>query len=520
MLKNLSFKKKILVSFAFNIFLFVCIIIFLFNTQSKLGQLQDEGATRFKDSDSISHVLQEVAEVYSVIADAQINHNLEETKKDLIEIKKQMEENVNLVKKVVDTDDEKKWAREFEENYHIYVGTFENEMLVELEKSSTLNAKTKELDEKLDGLRNETIKYLKLIDHSIGEESRQSDIEFDKTFRQGLKVSALAALLVSVLSIFISMLMANSISRELVEIKNELIRAFDQILENAHKVSTAAQNLSESTSEQASAIQQTSSSIEEMSSMIKKTSDSASDSTQLSRSSAQNAVKGKMTADNLVNSVNEIEVNNKVIMTEVESGNRKIGEIVVLINEIGAKTKVINDIVFQTKLLSFNASVEAARAGEQGKGFSVVAEEIGNLAQMSGKAATEISAMLDDSTLKVKSVIEETQRSVSTILAKGNQVVRQGVEVAEETSHILEVIDRDVKSMSVNIKEISEATDEQAKGAEQVTQAVHQLDSVTQMNSALSQQLFSYSKDLSAQTEKLNNAMLSLAKIVEGQAKN
>jgi methyl-accepting chemotaxis protein len=520
MLKNLSFKKKILLSFAFNIFLFVCIILFLFNSQSKLGAIQDDGALRFKDSDVIAHVLLDVAEVYAVAADAQINHNLDETKSDLIKIKKDMEENINRVKKTIDTDDEKKWAKEFETNYRDYVGTFENEMLPELEKSAVLNAKTKELDDKIDGLRNEAIKYLKLIDQSIGEESRQADLEFDKTFQRGLKFSAIAAIVVSVLSILLSLLMANSISNELVEIKNELIRAFDQILENAHKVSTAAQNLSESTSEQASAIQQTSSSIEEMSSMIKKTLDSASDSTQLSRTSAQNAVKGKTTADNLISSVNEIEVNNKVIMTEIESGNRKIGEIVVLINEIGAKTKVINDIVFQTKLLSFNASVEAARAGEQGKGFSVVAEEIGNLAQMSGKAATEISAMLDDSILKVKGVIEETQRSVSSILSKGNQAVRQGVEVAEETSQILEVIDRDVKSMSVNIKEISEATDEQSKGAEQVTQAVHQLDSVTQMNSALSQQLFSYSKDLSEQTEKLNNAMLSLTKIVEGQAKN
>ncbi len=51
--------------------------------------------------------------------------------------------------------------------------------------------------------------------------------------------------------------------------------------------------------------------------------------------------------------------------------------------DIGDKTKVINDIVFQTKRLSFNASVEAARAGEHGKGFAVVAEEVGNLAQMS-----------------------------------------------------------------------------------------------------------------------------------------
>ena len=59
--------------------------------------------------------------------------------------------------------------------------------------------------------------------------------------------------------------------------------------------------------------------------------------------------------------------------------NKEIQEIVKVIAEIGNKTKVINDIVFQTKLLSFNASVEAARAGENGKGFAVVAEEVGKL---------------------------------------------------------------------------------------------------------------------------------------------
>jgi methyl-accepting chemotaxis protein len=78
-------------------------------------------------------------------------------------------------------------------------------------------------------------------------------------------------------------------------------------------------------------------------------------------------------------------------MNQINYSNEQMSEIVKVIQEIETKTKVINDIVFQTKLLSFNASVEAARAGEQGKGFAVVAEEVGNLAQMSGNAAKEIS---------------------------------------------------------------------------------------------------------------------------------
>ncbi|EQC49763.1 methyl-accepting chemotaxis protein [Bacteriovorax sp. DB6_IX] len=97
--------------------------------------------------------------------------------------------------------------------------------------------------------------------------------------------------------------------------------------------------------------------------------------------------------------MNGIKNSNEAILTTTSEGNKKINEIVSVINEISEKTKVINDIVFQTKLLSFNASVEAARAGEHGKGFAVVAEEVGNLAQMSGKAAEEMVKFLESLSL-------------------------------------------------------------------------------------------------------------------------
>lgn len=515
--QNLSLKKKIITSFLGLILLFVLVLAFLLHSQNKLGSLQDEGATRFKQSQYLSHVVSEVSEIYSVSADAIINHNLTETKKDLAEIHSKMEKSIAEVEKMPDTPDEKKWVEDFKSNYTQYVATIENDLLKELEVNSTITPNIKDIDEKIDHLREKTLAPLKAFLNSLENESKAADEIFDTTFKNGIRFSITAAIVATLLAMVFAFLLANNIGKVLGAIKIELTSAFQSIAQNAEQVANAASNLSEAATEQASAIQETSASMEEMTSMIKKTADSASESTRLSKSSASNAIKGKQTSEHLMNSVNEIEENNKHILSAVENGNEKIGEIVLLIQEIGNKTKVINDIVFQTKLLSFNASVEAARAGEHGKGFSVVAEEVGNLAEMSGKAALEISGMLEESTSKVKSVIDETQRSVSEILSKGNSVVKQGLSVANDTAKILDIIDNDVRGVDANILEISTASNEQARGAEQVAQALHQLDQTTQMNSALSQQLFDYSKGLTTQTDNLKTAVLSLEKIVEGQ---
>jgi methyl-accepting chemotaxis protein len=514
---KLSLKKKIISTFVALILIFMLVLAFLLNSQNKLGGMQDQGAERFKAAQQISHTVSEVAEVYSVSADAVINHDLVQTKKDLIEIKNNMAKSTAEIEKLADTAEEKKWAEEFKTNYIKYVDMIEKDMVPELEKFDGINPKIREIDGKIDKIREETLAPLKLYLTSLEKESAESDKVFDSTFKEGIRVSIIASVIVTLVALFFAFTLASNIGKILANIKEEITKAFQTIAENAEKVAAAAGNLSEATTEQASAIQETSASMEEMTSMIKKTADSATESTRLSRSSAQNAIKGKETSEHLMNSVKEIETNNKQIMTEVERGNVRIGEIVTLINEIGNKTKVINDIVFQTKLLSFNASVEAARAGEQGKGFAVVAEEVGNLAQMSGKAAQEISEMLDDSTKKVQTVIDETQRSVGAILSKGNAVVLEGLSVSGQNADILKIIDSDVKSVDANIMEISVASDEQARGAEQVAQALHQLDQTTQMNSNLSQQLFEYSKGLTGQTENLKQAVYTLEKIVEGE---
>ena len=115
--------------------------------------------------------------------------------------------------------------------------------------------------------------------------------------------------------------------------------------------------------------------------MVKRNEENAEGSKIISDQGMQSSEAGRKAMTSMMEAIHEIDESNKDILKTVEDSNNNISEISNSIRQIGEKTKVINDIVFQTKLLSFNASVEAARAGEQGKGFAVVAEEVGNLAR-------------------------------------------------------------------------------------------------------------------------------------------
>jgi methyl-accepting chemotaxis protein-1 (serine sensor receptor) len=214
-------------------------------------------------------------------------------------------------------------------------------------------------------------------------------------------------------------------------------------------VSTAAQqiargndDLSQRTQEQASSLEETASSMEEMTSTVKQNAENASHANQLARGAREQAERGGEVASQAV-----------VAMKEINASSRKIAEIVSLIDEIA----------FQTNLLSLNAAVEAARAGEQGRGFAVVATEVRNLAQRSAGAAKEIKALINDSAEKVKA----------------------GSELVDQSGKALAEIVDSVKKVTDIVAEIAAASQEQSAGIDQVNHAVLQMDEMTQQNAAL-----------------------------------
>ncbi|MBX9767846.1 MAG: methyl-accepting chemotaxis protein, partial [Bdellovibrionales bacterium] len=332
-----------------------------------------------------------------------------------------------------------------------------------------------------------------------------------------LNIYLLAIIGVGVICIsFFSYGIGNSIARHLKGIASSLDRTSKELGQASQKSAQTSGSLSESSTEQASSIQETMASAEEISAMVNQNADSAVKALQIVTQNQKSSEEGTRSIGEMTIAIKEIREANGQILQQMETSNREFAEIVKIISEIGEKTNVINEIVFQTKLLSFNASVEAARAGEHGKGFAVVAEEVGNLAQMSGNAAKEITDMLSDSIRKVNGIVENTRTRVDGLIEIGKDKIATGQATAEKCKFALEKIGENATAISQMISEIANASKEQAQGVSEINKAIGQMDQVTQQNSVSAQESADQAGQLKTHAHVLHDAVVDFVQFIEG----
>lgn len=266
-----------------------------------------------------------------------------------------------------------------------------------------------------------------------------------------------------------------------------------KILESGKKLDTINQD-------QAAAQHETSSSIQEVSAMVEKTNESAKSSKMFATQSRDISINGLNTVKDMVASIVDIEKTNESLVSTVEENNQRFSKIVDAINTISDKTHVITDIVFQTKLLSFNASVEAARAGEQGKGFSVVAEEVGNLAEVSGKASNEISSILVDNIKLVEDTVQRVKDDLEIIMRQVKEKISEGNARANSCNVIFEEINLNTQKITSTIDEISLATNEQTQGVSEILKAMERLNKLLDTNNSISRESIKLGEELHEQS--------------------
>ncbi|NOZ62858.1 MAG: methyl-accepting chemotaxis protein [Calditrichaeota bacterium] len=229
-------------------------------------------------------------------------------------------------------------------------------------------------------------------------------------------------------------------------IVSEIRVSAENVAAGSEELSSASQQMSQGATEQAASTEEVASSMEQMVTNIR-----------------QNAENAKATEEIAAQSTKDM-----------RDGVAAANETVQAMHTIAEKISIIEEIARQTNMLALNAAIEAARAGEHGKGFAVVAAEVRKLAERSRKAAAEISDL--------------TAASVETV---------------EKAGAMLDKLLPEIERTAELVKEITAASEEQRLGADQINEAIQQLDTVTQQNASAAEELSATSEELASQAMQL-----------------
>jgi len=239
----------------------------------------------------------------------------------------------------------------------------------------------------------------------------------------------------------------------------------------AAQITSASHSLANGAAEQAGSIERTSVSSHEVSTMTQKNATSTYEAAELMGMVDKRVGEANRTLDGMVLS-----------MQEINASSEKIARII----------RVIDEIAFQTNILALNAAVEAARAGEAGLGFSVVADEVRNLAQRCAQAAKDTAALIEES---IKNAANGTTQS-----GRMAEAIRSINESTERVKRLVE--------------DVSAGSKEQARGVDQITHAITSMEQSTQQAAASAQESAAASEAMATQAQTMNRVVHELVELV------
>jgi methyl-accepting chemotaxis protein len=229
---------------------------------------------------------------------------------------------------------------------------------------------------------------------------------------------------------------------------------------NAHKLSKGVDSLTISANNQAASLEESAAAIEEITSNMK--------------NSSNNIVQMNTYANEVSDSVTQGEE----LASRTASSMDKINE---QTQSIAEAITIIDQIAFQTNILSLNAAVEAATAGEAGKGFAVVAQEVRNLASRSAEAAHEIKELVENATEKTN----------------------EGKKISTDMINGYERLNKNIHNTLSLISEVSNASKEQFSAMEQINSTINKLDQVTQQNAVVASEANHVANEVNKIAEKV-----------------
>lgn len=325
--------------------------------------------------------------------------------------------------------------------------------------------------------------------------------------------------LIGAIAILLMMVHFTRLSNSMLASTNQLEKMSFEVKKQSRDVKDASEKVATASTQTSSSIQETVATIAEIKAMMNKATEFVGLTRDKSEDSERRAQEGLHEMHRLSDSINSISAVQQELNEKIDFTTEQIHEINKIFEDIKSKTDIINDIVFQTKLLSFNASVEAARAGEHGKGFAIVAEEVGTLAKVSGESSKEIAEILEASSNKVDSIVNEINREVRSVIDSGNQKIGVGLELSELCKNKLSAVSENVSEVKGMMDEIDATSREQTEGVDNINIAMDEIDTATHMNNDAANQSSGSAEILSARSDDLLSVVVSLAGVITGDRK-
>ncbi|GFO67715.1 hypothetical protein GMLC_12940 [Geomonas limicola] len=528
----MTIRTKMMINTLASVLVVAALIASAYWGTGKLGNMQDKGAVLAAHAEDALEAAGMAAKLYQVIADAEINRDLNNSASEWAKAKKEAYQSVvENMSTHAEGPEERRLVAEGKKGLDEVVSLYENKMLPLLKATPEVTKEIREVDDAIDKQVKSMAESMGLLRKYIDKKAKDADQAFDEV-RATMRITCLlVGLLGLAVSISLSISTTQSVLgplRKQMEVLQDMARGegdltrkldasrpdefgelaswFNQFLEKialiisqvattSERVATAANQLQSTAGQIAAGAEEVSSQTGTLATASEEMATTGADITQSCQRAAESASHASDSAQSGGDVVRQTIDGMAKIATKVQQAARTVEELGAKSSEIGTIIGTIEDIADQTNLLALNAAIEAARAGDQGRGFAVVASEVRALAERTTRATRETGDM-------IKAIQNGTKEAVAA-MAEGVGEVEKGTAASQRSEDALEEILSKIQEVALQIHQIATAVEEQTATTSEINNNILQITTVVDDTTRGAQETATASADLSQLAESL-----------------